>query len=155
MSSGRCQAGFTYLTALLLIAALGAGLAGVAELWSNTRQREKEAELIWIGRQFVEAIGLYYQRTPGSIKRYPEKLEDLLEDRRRLDLQRYLRRIYADPVTGKPQWGLIPAPDGGIMGIHSLSTAQPLRQINDGRTHADWRFMYVPPPGVAPGLGRS
>src|SRR5260221_247456 len=116
MSSGRRQGGFTYLAALLLIAVVGAGIAATAELWSHARQREKEAELLWIGNQFKQAIGLYYQRSPGAIKRYPEKLEDLLEDRRFVNVQRYLRKIYPDPMTGKPNWSPIPAPGGGIMG---------------------------------------
>lgn len=120
MRSGRHQRGFTYLTALLLVAAVGLGLAVTGELWSNARQREKEAELIWVGNQFKQAIGLYYQRSPGSVKKYPEKLEELLEDKRFLSTQRYLRKIYVDPITGKAQWGLVPAPGGGVMGVYSL-----------------------------------
>jgi type II secretory pathway pseudopilin PulG len=110
MSSGKHanrreqQGGFTYLTAILLIAVAGASLGLVAESWTHARQREKEAELIWVGNQFKQAIGLYYQRSPGVVKRYPEKLEDLLEDKRFLTMQRYLRRIYADPITGKALW---------------------------------------------------
>src|SRR5216684_3886243 len=97
MSNGR-QSGFTYICALLLVAILAAALAATGEVWSRSRQREKEAQLIWIGNQFTQAIGLYYQRSPGTVKRYPEKLEDLLEDRRYLSGQRYLRRIYPDPM---------------------------------------------------------
>ncbi len=145
MSSGR-QRGFTYLTALLLVAAVGASLAAVGGLWSQASQREKEAELLWIGEQFRQAIGLYYQRSPGSAKRYPEKLEDLLEDRRFLTVQRYLRRIYADPMTGKPQWDLISAPGDGIMGVRSLSGGRPVRERGGARRYADWTFIYEPPP---------
>ena len=100
--------------------------------------------------KFELAIGLYYQRTPGSIKRYPEKLEDLLEDRRYLSLQRYLRRIYPDPITGKTEWDLVPAPGGGIMGVRSLSEATLIRQIEDAKRYADWRFVYKPPEAVQP-----
>jgi len=145
MSSGKCQGGFTYLTALLLVAASGLGLAAAAEFWSHARQRDKEAELLWIGEQFKQAIGLYYQRSPGRLKRYPEKLEDLLEDRRHLNTVRHLRKIYTDPMTGKPDWGLVHAPGGGIMGVHSLSTAAPIRQLQAARSYAEWRFAYSPP----------
>lgn len=140
MSSGSRQAGFTYLTALLLVAALGAGLAAIGELWSQARQREKEAELIWVGNQFKQAIGLYYQRSPGAVKRYPEKLEDLLEDKRHLTVQRYLRRIYADPMTGKPEWKLVTASSGGIMGVQSSWTGAFIRSGLAGQT-----FLYEPP----------
>jgi hypothetical protein len=153
MNSGK-QQGFTYLIALFLVAAVGAGLALTGEIWSHARQREKEAELIWIGNQFKQAIGLYYQRSPGAVKRYPEKLEDLLEDRRYLSVQRHLRRIYADPITSKTEWGLVPAPDGGIMGIYSKADAKPIRTVMLTRddnvsasaaTYRDWQFTYLPP----------
>ena len=77
MSSGKSQRGFTYLAVLFLVGLAGLGLATTSEFWSHARQREKEAELIWIGGQFRQAIGLYYHRSPGAVKRYPEKLEDL------------------------------------------------------------------------------
>jgi len=133
MTSGDAQRGFTYLIALLLIAASGFGLAALGEAWSHARQREKEAELRWIGNQFRHAIALYYHRSPAAGARYPQTLEDLIEDRRFPMPQRYLRRIYADPMTGKTEWGLIAAPGGGIMGVQSLSARR------------DWKFIYEPP----------
>lgn len=170
MRSGNREAGFTYLTALLLIAVAGAGLAATAGIWSQTRQREKEAELQWIGHQFTQAIALYYQRTPGAAKRYPPSLEDLLEDKRSLSMQRYLRRVYADPMTGKTEWGLVPAPEGGIMGVYSRSSAEPIQSGNfaarngsfeGARQYADWKFVYEPPasagtavPARSPAAGR-
>jgi type II secretory pathway pseudopilin PulG len=158
MRSGRRQEGFTYLTALFLVAVAGAGLAATAEVWSHARQREKEAELLWIGNQFRQAIGLYYQRSPGAVKRYPEKLEDLLEDRRYLSTQRYLRRIYADPITGKAEWGLVIAPGGGVMGVYSPAPGKPLKtgpvasqgiKLEGASQYADWRFVYAPAQTVA------
>jgi hypothetical protein len=142
MSSGRRQQGFTYVCALLLVAASGAALAAAAEAWSHARQREKEAELFWIGNQFTQAICLYYQRSPGTVKHYPEKLEDLLEDHRFVTVQRYLRRIYTDPMTGKPEWGVIAAPGGGVMGVYSLSKEHATRMISK---YENWRFVYEPP----------
>jgi type II secretory pathway pseudopilin PulG len=161
MRSGRRQEGFTYLTALFLVAVVGAGLAATAEIWSHARQREKEAELLWIGNQFRQAIGLYYQRSPGAVKRYPEKLEELLEDRRYLSMQRYLRRIYADPITGKAEWGLVTAPGGGVMGVYSLAPGKPIKtglvetrgtMLEGASRYAGWRFVYEPPHAAAQGL---
>lgn len=145
MKSGSRGRGFTYLGALFLAATSAAALMSIVEFWSHARQREKETELLWIGNQFEQAIALYYHRSPGSVKRYPEKLEDLLDDRRHLNTARYLRKIYVDPMTGKSDWGLILAPGGGIVGVHSLSSAQPIRQVNDARTYTEWRFIYHPP----------
>jgi hypothetical protein len=155
------QGGVTYLAVLFFVAASSAMLAATAVIWSHERQRQKEQELIWIGNQFREAIGLYYQRTPGAVKRYPEKLEDLLEDRRYLTTARYLRQVYRDPMTGKAQWGLISAPGGGFMGIRSLSQSEAIKTIerqSDGTSagaarHSDWIFTYLPPP--TPAVGAS
>lgn len=142
---GSTQSGFTYLSALLLVAAVGAGAVAVMETWSHGRQREKESELLWIGNQFKQAIGLYYQHSPGAVKRFPGKLEDLLEDRRFLSTQRYLRRIYVDPMTGRADWQVIPAPGGGVMGVYSASTAKPVRSMEAAGSYADWKFLHEPP----------
>jgi len=96
-------------------------LAMAATLWSFALQREKERELLFAGNQFRQAIGLYYEQTPGTVKHYPHKLKDLIRDDRYLNVRRYLRQIYQDPMTGKTDWQLIPAPDGGIMGVYSNS----------------------------------
>lgn len=149
MSSGSRETGFTYLGVLLLVGVIAVAAAATTEAWSTSRQRDKETELLWIGEQYRQAIGLYYQRTPGGAKRYPEMLEDLLEDRRFPNKQRYLRRIYKDPMTGQPEWGLIRSPLGGIVGVHSLSGKRPIRLIpgESGAaavTYRDWQFVYEP-----------
>jgi type II secretory pathway pseudopilin PulG len=154
MSSGKREHhGFTYITMLIAVTLIGVGLAAGSEVWSQSRQREKEQELLFIGEQFRRAIGLYYERTPGAVKRYPEKLQDLLEDKRYVTRQRYLRRLYVDPMTGKPHWGVVAAPDGGVMGVYSLSTDKPLKSANfsqdlmtfEGAQHySQWRFIYQP-----------
>jgi len=164
MSSGSArQGGFTYLVAMFAVAVAGLLLAVTSEVWSQSRQREKERELLYIGDRFQEAIGLYYQRTPGIVKRYPESLEELLIDKRYLSVQRYLRKIYADPMSGRSQWGTIAAPDGGIMGVHSISSQHPIksgnfdekdRNFSGASSYSDWRFIYQPPPSGAANQGR-
>lgn len=160
MGNGRHgEGGFTYVIAMFTVAIAGVLLAAGSEVWAQSRQREKEKELLFVGAQFREAIGLYYQRTPGTVKRYPQKLEELLDDRRYLSLQRYLRKIYADPMTGKNSWGTIDAPGGGIMGVYSLSDKSPIKSANfdsrnegltGGSRYSDWRFVYEPPADAAP-----
>src|SRR5262249_9242669 len=104
MRSGSRARGFTYLAMLAAVAVIGIGLAAAGEVWSQARQREREQELLFAGNQFRQAIALYERRTPGGARRYPEKLADLLLDKRYPVVQRYLRRIYADPMTGKAEW---------------------------------------------------
>lgn len=149
MASSRRQPGFTYLTILFMVLATGIGLATFGEAWSRGRQREKEAELLWIGNQFRQAIGLYYERSPSGAKRYPRKLDDLLSDKRFLTIQRYLRRVYQDPITGEVEWDLIEAPDGGVMGVKSKSAAKPLGPMSSVSTYSSWQFIYEPPSPVA------
>lgn len=150
------QHGFTYLTILFVVAILGGGLALAGEVWHTATQREKEAELIFVGREYRKAIERYYL---AGQRVYPRNLDDLLKDPRRGDTQRYLRKRYPDPITGKAEWGLVKAPDGGIMGVHSLSTDAPLKVANfrasekgfDNREkYADWQFVYLPPQQSAP-----
>ncbi len=159
MSAGRGQQGFTLAGALIVVAVLGAGMAAYGEIASHAAQREKEQELLFVGNQFRQAIGAYYERTPGAVKRFPEKLEDLLQDKRHPMPQRQLRRLYADPMTGKRDWGLVSAPEGGIMGVYSLSQAQPIKtggflardsSLADSAQYTGWQFVYSPAIPVAP-----
>ncbi len=146
--------GFTYVVALIAVAFIGLALALVSDVWWQTRQREKERELLFIGHQFRNAIEAYYQRSPGMVKRYPESLDQLLEDKRYLTTQRYLRKLYIDPMTGKAEWGVIAAPTGGIMGVYSLSLASPIKtdgfdavdqDFAESTKYSDWKFTYAPP----------
>jgi type II secretory pathway pseudopilin PulG len=152
--------GFTYLALLLVVAATGGVLAAAGELHSRSAQREREAELLFAGAQIRHAIGEFYDRSPGGVKRYPAQLEDLLEDRRHPVVQRHLRRLYPDPMTGRADWQLIEAPGGGIMGVHSRSALEPIRRAGfapadesfaQAASYADWKFFHTPPPSAAAG----
>ncbi len=146
------ERGFTYLVMLIALAVFGLGLAALGESWSAAARRDQEAELIMIGKVYVRAIGSYYMRSPGSVRKFPATLEDLLEDTRFAGTERHLRRIYADPVTRGGQWGLIRAADGGIMGVHSRSDQPVLRKqplalpngyLVSGARYADWQFVFL------------
>ena len=139
---------------LLFIAIMGAALAGTGVLYRTQVQREKEKELLFVGDQFRRAITLYYEKSPGGDKRYPQTLDDLLRDNRYPGVQRYLRRVYVDPMSGSAEWGLVRAADGGISGVHSLSDATPMKtakfpnvyeQFTGKTSYADWQFVYAPP----------
>jgi type II secretory pathway pseudopilin PulG len=167
----RAQRGFTYVGLLLAVALAGVALAAAGTLWGTAAKRDKEAELLFVGDQFRRAIGSYYDGTPGA-KRYPLKLEDLLEDKRLAATRRHLRRIYADPMTGKADWELVRLADGAIVGVHSRSGASPMKVGNfgprdesfaDAKSYREWVFAYAPqggggkpaapvPPGADPTL---
>lgn len=153
MANGEGQRGFTYLAVLFMVAMMGVMLASIGTMWQTARQRERERELLFAGSQFRQAIERYYEKTPGPVKKYPPSLDELAKDSRFLTAQRHLRRVYRDPMTGEKNWGLVKAPQGGIMGVHSLSQDAPLKTGNfraadkgleDRKKYSEWVFAYVP-----------
>lgn len=147
------QSGVTYLAMLFFVAMSGILLSGTGATWSTMQHREKEKELLYIGGEFRKAIASYYERSPGSVKKYPAKLDDLLIDNRFVYTLRHLRRIHRDPFTGHAEWGIVRADDGGIKGVYSLSSATPLKKagfelseadFEEAKSYAAWRFVYEP-----------
>lgn len=154
------EGGFTYLLLLFFVAILGVGLAVAGEAWHVSVQREKEEQLLFAGDAYRQAIELYYETSPGGVKQYPLKLDDLLRDPRFPNVRRYLRELYPDPITGKFDWELVMAPQGGIMGIYSPSKHAPMKrsgfddldaafgdlakQKKDKLIYRDWKFVYDP-----------
>jgi type II secretory pathway pseudopilin PulG len=131
------QGGFTYLGVLLAVALLGIGLTLVAEVWATTAQRQRAEQLDWVGQQYVQAIGSYYETTPGSVKAFPKALQELLDDRRTAFTRRHLRQLYVNPCTGALDWELLRAPDGGIRGLRVV--------VAGPRGGTVWReFAYLP-----------
>jgi type II secretory pathway pseudopilin PulG len=143
------------LVALLIVMLFSALLAmSAAEVWATSRQREREAELLYVGDQYRQAIRRYYFAAPNAQARVlPARLEDLLNDDRFPVPVRHLRRLYPDPITGSSEWGL--AMRGSrIVGVYSLSEAKPIKQVGFDRAYAmfegrpsyrDWVFLFVPP----------
>jgi len=157
------QRGFTYIGVLFIVLVIGIGLASVGMVWNTQMQREKERELLFAGGEFRRAIRAYTLASPG-VQRYPQRLEDLLEDKRFPFTRRYLRRIYRDPMTGKRDWVPVEAPGGGIMGVHSRSEAPTLKRAHfaaadaalEGKArYSEWTFFYQPTAPTAPAAARA
>ena len=147
------ERGFTYIGVMVLVVLMGIALAAAGQVWHTFQQREKEQELLFVGHQFRLALKRYADHTPGKTRRAPLQLEELLQDPRHPSIQRYLRKIYPDPLTGKPEWGLITGPGGEIYGVHSLSDGEPLkkghfeladRSFEGSMKYSDWVFMHSP-----------
>src|SRR5581483_4495323 len=155
-------AGFTYLGLLFFVALIGIALAATGVVWHTESKRQRERELLFVGDQFRRAIGNYYERSPGGANSFPQSLDDLLLDSRYPNTQRYLRRVYADPMTGKTQWGLVKGPGDGIVGVYSLSEDKPLKTAGfkdvdadfEGKEkYSDWKFTYAPAAAAPPAAG--
>jgi len=151
--------GYAIVVALILLT-LASFAASVAVLRSsNEAQRQRELELLFVGNQFREAIRAYAAASSG-IPDYPRRLEDLVEDHRVPTLRRFLRRIYSDPMTGKPDWALIRQGDR-IVGVHSTSMRAPQRRANfsqadssfvGAKSYVDWQFSAAPSSGTTASL---
>jgi type II secretory pathway pseudopilin PulG len=135
----------------MVIAMLGLGTSIAAQLHAVSARREREKELLFVGHQFRAALRSYYHaQMRAGRKEYPASLEELLKDNRFPGIRRHLRKLYRDPVHGGSEWGLVRV-GGRIVGIHSLSQEQPLKQGNfdledaafaDREKYSDWVFTY-------------
>lgn len=141
--------GFTYLGVLYIVALMGTLLALAGQAWHTQAMREREEELLYVGDQYRKAIARFH----AAGGRYPRELAELLKDPRKVDTQRYLRKLYADPITGKYEWGFVKSADGGIAGVHSLSEDAPFKVAGfkleyagfEGREkYSEWQFAHVP-----------
>lgn len=153
-SPRRAGRGFALMAALLAVLAVSLAAAVAVSRARLEAQREKELQLLWVGNQFRQALRSYQAAVPvGGKAQLPMKLEDLLEDHRFPNPVRHLRRIYNDPFTGQPDWVLERTGDR-ISGLHSSSTAVPVRHADLGaanagfgaaRSYADWHFLASDP----------
>lgn len=143
--------GFTFIGILIIITLSGIALSAVGIVWHQTIQRENERELLFIGDQYRAAISSYYESTPGGVKQYPKKLEDLLLDSRLPVIKRHIRRLYNDPMTANQPLGLIKQQDY-IVGVYSLSTQKAIKKTGfptiyesfaETTTYDEWKFVVV------------
>ncbi|MCX7973627.1 MAG: hypothetical protein N3B16_03905 [Candidatus Aminicenantes bacterium] len=161
--------GVMLIMLLILIACLNIGLMVAVPVWQTQIQREKEEELIFRGKQYVEAIRLYQLKHPGQ---FPNSLEILLKER-------FLRRPFKDPMTEEGEWDLIlaisgPATQKGmiqrvmiappealksivnpqIIGVVSRSKKKSIKIYNNQDTYDQWLFYYGQDPQKMPEIVR-
>lgn len=146
----RRQQGFTYLGLIILLAIIGMVGAAALKVDALLARAAAEQELLEEGAAFSAALDSYAAATPEGKPPQPPSLQDLLKDTRFPSLKRHLRKIFVDPISGKAEWGITYLADKvGVVGIYSLSQAQPLKQANfderfqnfENKTHyADWKF---------------
>ena len=156
-SERHAVSGFAFLWVLAAVAMVGMLLASGSEMVSIQQRRDRELELLSVGRQFRTALQQYHDAVAsGSAPQYPASLDDLLLDRRGGGpVRRYLRKIYADPITGSRDWGLVRI-GGAIVAVYSKSEIRPLKQrgfeaeeqgFNDATSYRAWTFSPTPLPG--------
>lgn len=150
----REECGFTYLALLFAIALMGVLLAAAGTEWKTVSRRDKEEQLLATGDEIRVAIGRYFLESPTGLRQFPRKLEDLLDDRRGLKPEHWLRHLYPDPLTGSTDWELITSPDGGVMGVASRGQGVPIKRVSfgdryerdfkDKDCYCEWKFVFKP-----------
>lgn len=142
------QQGAIYIWMLLSLIFLSLGVGQWAINYATIRRIEKEQDLLRIGLMYRNAIQNYYQSSPGGIKTYPDKLDDLLKDPRYFDVKRYIRKLDKDPMTSN-DFELVRNSDGKIIGIRSSSNGEPIKKkgfnkeidkFNDATSYKMWIF---------------
>lgn len=125
------QQGFTYLGLIILIAIISITSAASLQLGVLVERRQAEQALLSVGKEIRLALISYANTTPQGQSPQPQTLQDLLKDPRFPMTKRHLRKLYADPITGSTDWGLIYSIDGkGIVGVFSKSSAPPIKLSN-------------------------
>ena len=139
------QAGYTYVAALaiLVTATMAAQVAFIPS--GNVAKRALEAEIMFQGQAYRDAIGSYWAFDEPA---FPSSLEHLVDDPRESSL-RHLRRLY-----NPEQWTAVYNADGTIQGVVPNRDGVPLKQGNfeadlseleAANSYADWVFVFVVP----------
>lgn len=103
--SSEPQRGFTLAGLLVILTVLAVVLAyTVPTMWSDVMRRERDAQTIWVMKQYARAIH-EFQRKRGAL---PVSLEQLIEQNN----PRVARALYPNPLTGKVDWILVPPAQG-------------------------------------------
>jgi type II secretory pathway pseudopilin PulG len=94
---------------MVLVAVINITVAAALPSISQAMKREREAELVFRGLQYAEAIRVFQLRTG----RYPNSLRELLELN-----PRCIRQLWTDPFNDDGEWGLVlaqqPTTDGQL-----------------------------------------
>jgi len=139
------EAGYTMVMFVMVIAVMSISMGVAVQTAEFQMQREKEAELIFRGQQYVEAIRLYKLK----YGRYPMQLKEIYEAKPKV-----IRQKWKDPITDSEDWGIIfLGQEGRTPGQQGRQLAGPGGQRKDPRSGQ--RAIETQPPGGGTGTGQS
>ena len=108
----------------------------VMPVWKQAAQREKEEELVFRGRQYVHAIGLFQRKFANA---FPPNIDILVE-------QRFLRKKFKDPITNDD---FVPLAAGQGVPVGGLQQPGPRGQTGaTGATGAGGRIQAPTTPST-------
>ena len=105
------ESGYALLMVMFILAVLVLVMAEAAPTVLSSIQREREAEMVWRGKQYTRGVRLYYLK----MNRFPTSLDDLTKPKTGI---RFMRQAYKDPMnTVDGSWRLIyVGPNGQLIG---------------------------------------
>ncbi len=95
--NGR-ERGYTLVIFVMAIAVMSIAMGVAVQTVEFQMRREREAELIFRGEQFIEAVRLYKVK----YGRYPMQLKEIYEAKPRV-----IRKKWKDPITDSEKWGIV------------------------------------------------
>ncbi len=105
------EAGFTLVMLVITIAIMSIMMGVAVQAVSFQMRREREAELIFRGQQYVEAIRIF----KAKYGRNPMRMKEIWEADPKV-----IRKKWKDPITDSESWGIVllgqenqPAPCNG------------------------------------------
>ena len=147
------KAGYSLIIAIIAVNVFAVLTLMARSMWEAEIARDLEAELIFRGRQYVTAIEMYKQKHTNL---FPQDLEILYAEK-------FLRKLYPDPMTESGEWNLvmqgttggkksllIVPPEllgkylskGQIIGVASTSAEEGYREYRKKKRYSEWAF-YV------------
>jgi len=93
------QRGYAMAALLVAMTIMAIMFTVAMPVWKQASTREKEEELVFRGKQYVHAIGLFQRKFANA---YPPNIDVLVD-------QRFLRKKYKDPITNDD---FVPIPVG-------------------------------------------
>jgi hypothetical protein len=111
------ESGYALVMVMFILALLVLTMAEAAPTVLSNIQREREAEMVWRGRQYTRGIRMYYVK----MNRFPTSLDDLTKPKTGI---RFMRQAYKDPMNQVDgSWRLIyVGPNGQLIGSLSNRT---------------------------------
>jgi len=172
-AQGSGNRGYAMAALLVGMSVMAVLMSALLPVWSHMATREKEEELIFRGRQYARAIGLFQRKFANTA---PPTIDVLVE-------QRFLRKKYKDPITGdefqpiyanqaalmqpgggptaqRPgQSATLSTPaqqtmqsgfgstgagtQGGVIGVTSKSKDDSIKIYNGRTRYNEWAFVYI------------
>ena len=170
---GRGNRGYAMAALLVAMSVMAVLMSALLPVWSHMATREKEEELVFRGKQYARAIGLFQRKFANTA---PPSIDVLVE-------QRFLRKKYKDPITnddfqliyanqaaiqppgGGPsaqrpgQSATLSTPaqqavqagfgstgvgaQGGVIGVTSKSKDESIKVYNGRTRYNEWAFVYI------------